>query len=831
MKSNILLKSIVLSLMIVSLTACGGGGGGGGGSSGTIEVPTIPPKNPPFFDNSGTQANIDENINNSNSIDGGRVITTEENPEGNVFKGNDISTTISNEGFAVIGVKGTSKITLNKGKISILDKVGGKTLVELEKIESNIDNINSLNGYSFGIYSKGGEVKVSSTAKIELKGDSIVGIYGDNSQIINNGTIQTVGNANNVIGIFGNNMRGSEFIKNNGTINLSGNNAIGIKLYNATAANNKTITINSQNGIGISIVGEGSAINNEIININGKGTGIYAGYGAIGRNNVTININGNGYGMYADNSGYIYNEGVININSNGYGMYVKDGGYAENTGVINLSSQAQGGMIADGKNSYVANYGTINVDKNSSLTKGEIVKAINGGKVLNSGNIIFKDKATIYSVDGLYTIGTSQDGSHGKVVAENIEIDGNVAIDSGISKGSYKDTYILEGVFEGEVEFGDEYKVVSDSLLYDVNIVQGGNGNYDGKLVRNDKVISDFTGKDYTQTAKLFDKYFSENEYNSLNEAGKNLIDSINIEDENILKKNIKDLTPTLYANNSRIISEIGDSFKEQREKTILSLEEYDYNFSFIGNIMAVDSEGIIEGYDSQMTGFVGTMKLSDEKYLSLGYEYSDIDYDGDSEGNIHSIHLGVDNYKKYGALNLQYGIGGEYNFHKIDREMRSYNTKGESDFDSYGVKAYGKILKSYKSIVEIEPFISLGLGYYHVDNISEKSNVTINVAEEDYLSIKPELGFDIAKKYDTIKLYGGVAYSYELGDMDKRVAYSYEGIVENNEIKDNQENGLLTTKIGVNFIKNSFTFGVEGGKNFGKRDNSFISGNIGYRF
>lgn len=776
MKNNILVKSIILSLITISLTACGGGGGGGG-SNGNV-TPT-PPNIIPEPDENGNIT--DTVVINKDNITLNIPIKIESNS-------NKTGVLINNNGV----------ITLNNN-------------IELK--DSN--GINENNYTLIGVEANSGaEIRNLGKLKIETKGNAI-GFNLKNSDLINNGEIN-ISVPKDKLGI-GIKASGDSKVVNNEQISGKGN-VIGIETSNGAIASNNYSEI-KRNSIELTSV-DGSSV-----------TGMKALSSSTAINNGMININGQGYGMYADGNSKIQNNGTININGQGYGMYAKGGSYALNEGVINLSSQANGGMVADGNGSIVENKGTINVDTNSSLTKDKVVTAINGGKVLNFGNIIFKDKATIYSVDGLYTIGTSQDGSYGKVVAENIEIDGNVAIDSGISKGSYKDTYILEGVFEGEVEFGDEYKVVSDSLLYDVNIVQGGNGNYDGKLVRNDKVISDFTGKDYTQTAKLFDKYFSENEYNSLNEAGKNLIDSINIEDENILKKNIKDLTPTLYANNSRIISEIGDSFKEQREKTILSLEEYDYNFSFIGNIMAVDSEEIIEGYDSQMTGFVGTMKLSDEKYLSLGYGYSDIDYDGDSEGNIHSIHLGVDNYKKYGALNLQYGVGGEHNFHKIDREMRSYNTKGESDFDSYGVKAYGKILKSYKSVVEIELFISLGLGYYHVDNISEKSNVTINVAEEDYLSIKPELGFDIAKKYDTIKLYGRVAYSYELGDMDKRVAYSYEGIVENNEIKDNQENGLLTTKIGVNFIKNSFTFGVEGGKNFGKRDNSFISGNIGYRF
>lgn len=667
-------------------------------------------------------------------------------------------------------------------------------------------------------------------------------IVGENSQNITgvkvyNGEGGNLGNIilsknQNSIGIYGE----KSILRNSGNVEIIGRGT-GIFSKNGTVYNTGKINLN---GIGSGIYSDGSEVSNSgdvtVISTDSYSIGIKGINKSKIYNNGIINIYGQGYGMYGESGTYLQNNNIINIYGKGYGMYAKNGAYAVNEGTINLSSQAQGGMVADGIGSVVENKGTINVDSGSSLTEDKVVTAINGGRVINGGEIIFKDKATIYSVGGTYTIGTSQDGSYGKITAENIEIDGNVAIDSGIAKGSYKDSYTFDGVFEGSVEFGEEYRVSSDSLLYDAEIYQGEDGNYDGRLERNDKVISDFTTGDYTQTAKLFDKYFSENEYNNLNEAGKNLIDSINIEDEKILRENIKDLTPTIYANNSRIISEIGDNFKEQREKTILSLGEYDYNFSFIGKYRDADSENIVEGYESQMTGFVGSIRLSDENYLSLGYGYSDIDYDGDSEGKINSIHLGMDSYKKYNSLNIQYGIGGEYNFHEIDREMRSYNTKGESDFDSYGVKAYGKISKSYKSVVEVEPFISLDLGYYYVDKISEKSTINgkeqkINISQEDYLSLREEIGLNLTKRFDNLKLYGGVSYSYELGDMDKRVDYSYEGIAENNEIKDNQESGLLTTKVGIDYTKNNFTFGLEGGKNFGKRDNSFVSGSIGYKF
>lgn len=795
MKKDILFKSIILSLLTISLTACGGGGGGGGSSS----------------SGGGVQPPIED---------------SEITIESNKFFTNDKTIEVKNKKIGILGKSGSQ--IYNNGIINVLSNLEERiAMVTYEGRVQNNSEINLSGNKSIGIYVEKGIGTNSVYGKIigENSGN-IIGLKAINGEVGNLGEIY-LNNNKSSIGIYGENST----LRNSGEVRIIGSGT-GIISKNGTVYNSGEIIIS---GSGIGINADNTEVSNsgaiEITSESSSSVGIYGTNKAKVYNNGEININENGIGIKVTNSATAINNGTININGQGYGMYADNGAYILNEGTINLSSQAQGGMIADGAGSVAENKGTINVDSGSSLSKDNVVKAINGGKIINSGNIIFKDKATIYSVEGKYTIGTSQDGSYGKIVAENIEIDGNVAIDSGIAKGSYKDSYTLTGVLEGSVEFGDNYKILSDSLLYDTDITQGLDGNYDGKLERNDKVISDFTSRDYNSTAKIFDKYFTEEEYSKLTQEGKNLIDSINIENESSLRANIKDLTPTIYANNGRIISDIGDIFKEQREKTILSLEDYDYNFSFIGNHTDVDSKNIIEGYKSQMVGFVGTMKLKDSSYLSLGYGYTDIDYSNNSKGKVDSIHLGLDGEKKYSLFNFNYGISGEYNFHEIDREMKSYATKGEADFKSYGVKTYGKVSTNYETVANVEPYLSLDLGYYHIEDINEKSFTTINIASEDYMSIRPELGINLSKKLGDLKVYGGIGCSYELGDMDKRVDYSYVVASNDVEIRDKQEDGLLATKVGIGYEKNSFNFGIECGKNYGRRDNSFVSGNIGYRF
>lgn len=304
----------------IFFTGCGGGGGGGGGSNVTVR-PNIP--NPPSIE----VPNI-----NDGSYDNENVINTDK----------PISWSVSKKGEKVIGVSGKN-IDIS-GEIKITD-LGTKNI-----------EINSLNNYSFGIFSENGNV--NNKAEITLLGDKTTGIFGKNSDITNNLDIKSE-NSNDVVGIFS--VGNSGIVRNNGSIDLSSNNkSIGIFLDSSMGLNNNTINVSSNNlVVGMYVVGkDGYAINNKEMTINSKnlGYGMVAGYGATAKNNGTINIKNKGYGMYAFSGGYALNgEGAV----------------------INLSSVADGAMLADGNGSIVENRGTINIDKdNTIIKKGEELKAI-----------------------------------------------------------------------------------------------------------------------------------------------------------------------------------------------------------------------------------------------------------------------------------------------------------------------------------------------------------------------------------------------------------------------------------------------------------------------
>ena len=112
---------------------------------------------------------------------------------------------------------------------------------------------NSLENYSFGIFSENGNI--SNAGTIKISGDKIIGIFGNNSEIINNSVIESK-TGNNIIGILSKGKKGEAV--NNGDINLSAEkNSVGMYLYNSLGINNINITVSSKGtAVGMYAIGK-----------------------------------------------------------------------------------------------------------------------------------------------------------------------------------------------------------------------------------------------------------------------------------------------------------------------------------------------------------------------------------------------------------------------------------------------------------------------------------------------------------------------------------------------------------------------------------------------
>lgn len=678
--------------------------------------------------------------------------------------------------------------------------------LKINDLISQNDKGGSLNGYSVGLLSKNGNI--INSGEIILSGDKVAGIYGKNN-ILNNGTIKTFEKTNNAIGIISDN---GNLIKNNGIIDISAEKkAIGILSNNSKVINNNLIKVTSNSkAVGIYGTGKNSKIiNNGKILINGKGYGIVVENGAVGRNNGEININGKGYGMYALSGGKAINE---------------------KNAIINLSSEANGAMMADGKNSLVENYGIINIDKNNTfIKKGEKLKAINGGRIINQGIINSVDKVVLNSESGVYTIGTDKSGNYGVIKSKDLEINGNIEIESEITKGSYKKEYTLNNVFGADNIQLNEINLYTDSLLYEAKIKKNDSKNINGKLIRNEKELTDFVGENLKNTAKIFTKYYNEKKYNSLDENSKEILDRININDEKLLNKNLEELTPFIYGNIQNQMKDIQDLFQENRLKSIKNLDK-EMNFTLIENYSKINSNKNIFGYKNSTTGFLISKNLGNKNYLSLGYGYSDVKYTNNEDANIHSLNIGLDKIIKNENISCEMGLDFGYNYHKNNRKFDGQEIK--SDFNSYMIGTYGKISKEYNEIIDIIPYVKLDLRYYTFDDFEENiNNFIIKIEEENVVSVKPEIGIELEKIKDELKFNSKIGYSYEIGNNDKELSYIYKNIDTKNTINNRETKDNLSVKVGVSYEKEKILGELNFGKDFINKNSEFVELKFIYKF
>lgn len=313
---------------------------------------------------------------------------------------------------------------------------------------------------SYGISMQDGTAK--NFGQIDVTGGSVdsktYGISVNGGNGLNHGLINM--HSDNAFGLFD---EGDGEITNvaGGTINLYGNNSVGMQTTSGKAENFGTINIGVDNGTGAIVGGSGStgmiagdgatAINSGHINMNGTDTvGLYANGGTvvnsgtiefssgdaavlvddgIGRNDKTITVTSsnleamradggeavnasggtitlnssanNSTAMYATR-GKITNNGTIALNGNsGIGMMTEAEGTANNTGTINVSGADSVGILADGGTATNSS-GTINVTGSSSFG----MKATEG-EAINNATINANNNIGMFADGGIVTNGSS----------------------------------------------------------------------------------------------------------------------------------------------------------------------------------------------------------------------------------------------------------------------------------------------------------------------------------------------------------------------------------------------------------------------------------------
>ncbi|EIT8809002.1 autotransporter adhesin BigA [Salmonella enterica] len=766
-------------------------------------------------------------ISNAGTVSGGKVIVKNYGDLTNADTGSISSVSIAtggtytNEGTtATVSVDGgvfnnTGTVTGKTGTTvagSIINNSGSMNAVE--QWASTMNNTGTvsawvgasgstvLNNYS------GGEID-----KLNFTGAATV----NNAGIINNGSVDKGGTFNNleggVVTLINDGLWAGAF-NNWGTVNSDADIATGGSghtLYNgSTGVINGQITTAKNNG-------GSKAINDGTINIDKTG-------------NVAMSAHG---------SAKMVNNGEINVGTKGttqtgmVGMQLesdaKSDAVIENNGTINIYASNSYAFSQLGSNGHIVNNGTVYIDDNvtgSGFIKQD-GKTIEGSGEKGDGTevhyveftapteptitdgtttVTTSDSADSSATNNLsgYVVGTSADGSAGKLMVSNASMNG-VEINTGFTAGTADTTVSFDNVVEGS-NLSDAGAIQSTTVVWNAQGSTDSDGNVDVTMTKN--AYADVaTDASVSGVASALDAGYTNNElYTSLNVG-------TTAELNNALKQ-VSGAQATTVFREARILSNrfnmLADAAPQIKD-----------GLAF--NVVAKGDPRAELGNDTQydMLALRQTLDLTASQNLTLEYGIARLDGDGSKTAGDNGLTGG---YSQFFGLKhsmafddgLAWNNSLRYDVHNLDSSrFVSYgdtNKVADSDvrhqyleFRSEGAKTFTLMSDTLK----VTPYAGVKFRHTMEDGYKEHSagdfNLSMNSGNETAVDSIVGLKLDYAGKDGwsaTATLEGGPNLSYS---KSQRTASLQGAAGQSFGVDDGQKgggvNGLAT--IGVKYSSN----------------------------
>lgn len=336
----------------------------------------------------------------------------------NLKAGNSVKAVLSAADLSKIGLSSVVGLDMSSSKNATSNNetqinLEANTLVTADRSDSGSGGV--------GLYINYGKINTDASAIINVEkeantvNDGAVGIYSANGSEVNNAGTVNVG-GNNSIGILGMGFRentsgavvGAEFgtgaagqgkaiVSNSGNINMDGEGATGIYMKNNSGAalsdisanNTGVITMSGNGAVGMS--GAGATLkNSNTINVTGqKAVGIFGNASSALSNTGTINVGTSAttdpvnIGMFTNDLGTsVTNDGILNVGTNSYGIYAKNVTTGANS-KINVGDNGVG-IFSDG-NSVTVN-GELKINPNEAV--GVFTAGASAMNVINNANTI-----------------------------------------------------------------------------------------------------------------------------------------------------------------------------------------------------------------------------------------------------------------------------------------------------------------------------------------------------------------------------------------------------------------------------------------------------------
>ena len=726
--------------------------------------------------------------------------------------------TIGDNSFGYV-VKGTgTKLTTNATNPVTVGN--DTTFIYSTDTTGNIENrtkLTSTGSKNYGIYAAG---NVTNLADMDFSsGIGNVGMYSIAGGTIVNGSptvnsIIKVGSSDKPNKLYGIGMVAG-YTDDNGNVIQTG-----------TVENYGTIKVEKDNGIGMYATGSGSkAINRGTIELSGKNTtGMHLDNNAVGENYGTIKTvpnptNDGIVGVSVQNGAVIKN----------YGSIIVDG--PNNTGIY-LSRGTRDGAIPTATNGAVAVQTKVQSDTSKKVAGIEIVAPGNGtATVTRDGKLetpTFVDTTIASPRASTVTVGATEldltTTELGNLPSIGMASEIGMYVDtSGVNYTNpiqglqhltaVKDVNLIFGTEASRYTTSKDIKI-GENILKPYNdeisaLTSGGTGKnfniYSGSLTW---IATGTQNPDDTFNAVYLSKIpytafaRDKNTYNFMDGLEQRYgVEGVNSREKALFDKlnAIGKGEPVLFA--QAVDQMKGHQYANTQQRVQATADILNKEFNYLRNEwsnLTKDSNKIktfgargeyntktagIEDYKSNAYGVAyvhedETVRLGESTGWYAGMVHNKLKFKdfGRSEEEMLQGKLGIFKSVPFDENNsLNWTISGDISvgYNKMHRKYlvvdEIFNAK--SRYNTYGVGLKNEISKEFRLSegFSVRPYAALGLEYGRISKIKEKSGeMKLEVKSNDYLSVRPEIGSELAYKHyfgaGAFKAAVGVAYENELG-------------------------------------------------------------------
>uniref|UniRef100_UPI0012FFDB6A autotransporter outer membrane beta-barrel domain-containing protein n=2 Tax=Escherichia coli TaxID=562 RepID=UPI0012FFDB6A len=480
----------------------------------------------------------------------------------------------------------------------------------------------------------------------------------NNGRFINSGTVDVTAKALATSGVDASTNHAYFWNQNSGIVNFDKDSGVAVKFThsNYVAQNDGTMNISGNNAIAMEGNKNAQLINNGTINLGAQGT---TDTGMIGMQLDS--------GATAD--AVIENNGAINIYANNSFAFSMLGsvGHLVNNGTVTIADGVTGsGLIKQGDSVNIEGVNGNNGNNSEVHYADYTLPDVPGSSVSVAASNSSSDGSQ-NKLNG-YVVGTSSDGSAGKLKVNNASLKG-VSVNTGFTAGTSSTSVTFDNVVQGS-NLTDAETITSTSVVWNAQGTTDASGNVDVTMTKN--AYTDVaTDSSVNTVAQVLDAGYTNNElYSSLNVG--------TTAELNSALKQVSGSQATTVFNEARVLSNRFSMLSDAAPEVVNGL-------AF--NVVAKGDPRAELGNDTQydMMALRKSLTLTEHQNLSLEYGIARLEGNGSDTAGDNGVTGG---YSQFFGLKHQMAFDNGMNWNNALR----YDVH---QLDSSRSVAYGDINKT----------------------------------------------------------------------------------------------------------------------------------------